>query len=363
MKRPKAVHINHWLLPLSWLYGFIVSIRNKFFDWGILPQEEYDVPVICVGNITIGGTGKTPHIEYLVELLKDDYKIAVLSRGYKRKTSGFVLAEDGATATQIGDEPFQIKNKYPDIMVAVDANRRQGINLLLSLPLEKRPDLILLDDAFQHRYVKPSLTILLTNFNRLMCYDALLPAGRLREPVHNMRRANIVIVTKCPTQLNRLEQRIIAKNIHAYPYQYLSYTFFSYGMITPLSGNSDQTLLHLNQIKGYDALLVTGIADPTPLRDTINKYAKNIVELNYPDHHLFSEKDILNIEAAFEGLSGKDKIILVTEKDAARLNTSGLLPDEFKKNFYYVPIRVSFINKEDKENFNHKIKKHVRKNT
>ena len=189
------IKINEWLLPLSWLYGLGVKFRNMLFEIGILHSESFDVPVISVGNITVGGTGKTPHVEYLIELLKDKAKVAVLSRGYKRRTRGFVIADDNATAKTIGDEPLQMKRKYgDDITVAVDRKRCHGIRQLTSD--EDGIDVILLDDAFQHRYVKPGVNILLVDYHRLIIYDKLLPAGRLREPLSGKNRADIVIVTK-----------------------------------------------------------------------------------------------------------------------------------------------------------------------
>ena len=211
--------IKKLLLPLSALYGVVVWFRNKLFDWSILPSEEFSVPVICVGNITAGGTGKTPHVEYLIELLKKDYKVAVLSRGYKRKTSGFVLADTQSTVKTIGDEPLQIFKKFPDIIVAVDGNRRRGIKKLLNIPEEKRPEIILLDDAFQHRYVKPFLSILLIDSNRLIYEDTLLPAGRLRESRAGKDRANMVVVTKCSPELKPIDFRLISKHLDLYPYQ------------------------------------------------------------------------------------------------------------------------------------------------
>ncbi len=362
MSYNNTVHINKWLLPLSWLYGIAVFLRNKLFDWNILKQKKYDIPVICVGNITVGGTGKTPHVEYLVSILKPHFKVAVLSRGYKRKTSGFVMAVHDSTASQIGDEPYQIWHKNPDVIVAVDSNRQRGIEKLLALSPDKRPDVILLDDAFQHRYVKPSYTILLTDFNRMMSQDKLLPAGRLREPVYLAEKANMIIVTKCPPDINPLEQRLIAKDVQAFPYQDLFYTSFEYGMVTPLFRKSSNTF-PLNGLKDKDVLLVTGIANPRPLHKTIRKYTRKITDLRYPDHYQFSKKDIQKIKSAFDAIQGTNKIIIVTEKDAARLVALKSMDDNLKKHIYYLPIQVNFVNNEDKDTFNTKILEHVRKDS
>ncbi len=362
MPQKNAVHINKWLLPLSWLYGFVVFVRNKLFDWKILKQKKYDIPVICVGNITVGGTGKTPHIEYLAELLRPHYKVAVLSRGYNRKTRGFVMAAKDSTASQIGDEPFQIWHKYPDIIVAVDSKRQRGIEMLLNLSVENRPDVILLDDAFQHRYVKPSLSILLTDCNRLMSQDKILPAGKLRESVRHAKKAGIIIVTKCPPDITPLDQRLIAKDIQPFPYQELFYTSFKYGMVTPLFQEKSQSF-PLDKLKDKEVLLVTGIANPRPLYETIRNEAKEITDMKYPDHHRFSKKDILKIKSTFENMQGSNKIMIVTEKDAVRLLHLNNLDDNFKKNIYYLPIQVNFINEKDRDTFNIKISEHVRKNS
>lgn len=221
MQKNDKIKINSYLAPLSFLYGIGVWLRNRLFDWGILHSEQYPVPVICIGNLSVGGTGKTPHTEYIVRLLKDKYRIAVLSRGYKRKTSGFILADSGSSSLEIGDEPFQMKNKFPDILVAVDADRRRGIQHLLSLPEKDKPEVILLDDAYQHRYVHPSLSIVLSDYHRLFYNDKLMPAGYLREPVSNINRTDIVVVTKCDKDMKPIDFRIIEENMKLRAHQLL----------------------------------------------------------------------------------------------------------------------------------------------
>lgn len=362
MSQNSTVHINKWLLPISWLYGFIVFIRNKLFDWNILKQKKYDIPIICVGNITVGGTGKTPHIEYLINLLKRDCKIAVLSRGYKRKTSGFILATQETSVTEIGDEPFQIKSKFPNIIVAVDTNRCNGIEKLLEFPTKDRPDIILLDDAFQHRYVKPSYTILLTDYNRPMIHDELLPAGRLREPAYHAEKANMIIITKCPLYINPLEQRLLSKSINIFPYQDLFYTSFKYGNLVPLFPNDTEKIL-LSKIRDMSILVVAGIANPQPLFQKIRNLSKNVSEMQYPDHHHYSAKDIEDIKHAVNKIPGQSKIIVVTEKDAVKLQAAKNLDKDLQNILYYIPIEVTFINKEEQELFKSKIIEHVRKNT
>lgn len=354
----KNLYINKWLLPFSWLYGLVVSLRAKLFDLGVLKQEKYDIPIICVGNITVGGTGKTPHVEYLVNLLKSHYKVAVLSRGYKRKSKGFVMAHHDSTASQIGDEPLQIKAKFPDIIVAVDSDRRRGINHLLDLEPSRRPDIILLDDAYQHRYVKPSYSILLTDFNRLMVFDKLLPAGRLREPVHNADRANIILVTKCPPDITPLDQRIGLKDLHVYPYQCVFYTTFKYGDLKPVFDDVTDNI-SVSKLKEKEVLIVTGIANPQPMYDYIKKHAKRYETIEYPDHYQFKNKDLQKIKSVFNNIQTTEKIIVVTEKDAVRLMQMKDVDPDLKKYMYYLPIEVSFVNKNEKEIFNSKVLEHV----
>lgn len=231
--------INHWLLPLSWLYAGVVKLRNKLFDWGYLRSKSFPVPILCIGNLAVGGTGKTPHTEYLIRLLSDSgFRVATLSRGYKRRTQGFLLSSPERTAEELGDEPFQMSRKFPEVTVAVDANRCRGIAQLLQL--SPTPEVILLDDAFQHRYVKAGLYILLTEYNRLWCDDAVLPAGRLREPCQGKDRAQIVIVTKCPDHLKPIDYKMVSKQLQLYPYQQIYFSRLRYGALTPLFLNSIQ---------------------------------------------------------------------------------------------------------------------------
>ncbi|MDR1380244.1 MAG: tetraacyldisaccharide 4'-kinase, partial [Tannerella sp.] len=210
--RKRNAYIRLLLMPFALVYRLVTDVRNVLFEWNILPSGSFPVPVICIGNIAAGGTGKTPFTEYLVRLLAKQYRVAVLSRGYRRETEGFVLAKETCTARDIGDEPCQIKRKFPDIVVAVDANRRRGIRRLLALPDGERPQIILLDDAMQHRYVQPSLTIMLTEYGNLYYDDILLPAGNLRESVHAVYRADIVVVTKCPENIKPIDLRLMEKN-------------------------------------------------------------------------------------------------------------------------------------------------------
>ena len=352
------IKINEWLLPLSWLYGLGVKFRNMLFEIGILHSESFDVPVISVGNITVGGTGKTPHVEYLIELLKDKAKVAVLSRGYKRRTRGFVIADDNATAKTIGDEPLQMKSKYgDDITVAVDRKRCHGIRQLLSR--EDDIDVVLLDDAFQHRYVKPGVNILLVDYHRLIIYDKLLPAGRLREPLSGKNRADMVIVTKCPHDLKPMEFRVITKAMNLYPFQRLFFTCLEYRNITPVFGSGEQSLDSIG--KDCHILLLTGIASPQQMIEDLSPRCPHITPLTFGDHHTFTSSDVARINNEFAALP-HPKMIITTEKDATRLIAVEGLSDEVRGAMFALPVKIRFMLGQE-ESFNEKIIGYVRKNS
>ena len=352
------IKINEWLLPLSWLYGLGVKFRNMLFEIGILRSESFDVPVISVGNITVGGTGKTPHVEYLIELLKDKAKVAVLSRGYKRRTRGFVIADDNATAKTIGDEPLQMKRKYgDDITVAVDRKRCHGIRQLTSD--EDGIDVILLDDAFQHRYVKPGVNILLVDYHRLIIYDKLLPAGRLREPLSGKNRADIVIVTKCPHDLKPMEYRVITKAMNLFPFQRLYFTCLDYRNITPVFGSGEQSLDSIG--KDCHILLLTGIASPQQMIEDLSPRCPHITPLTFGDHHTFTSSDVARINNEFAALP-HPKMIITTEKDATRLIAVEGLSEEVRGAMFALPVKIRFMLGQE-ESFNEKIIGYVRKNS
>ena len=355
------IHINEWLLPLSWLYGLGVRFRNQLFEIGLLKQHDYDLPIISVGNITVGGSGKTPHVEHLIRLLKDKVKVAVLSRGYKRKSRGYVLAGNDSTAYDIGDEPYQIKKKYNDIYVAVDKKRVNGINRITKDEQTADTDVILLDDAFQHRYVKPGINILLVDYHRLIIYDKLLPAGRLREPQSGKNRADIVIITKCPTDLKPMEFRVLTKAMNLYPYQSLFFTTIEYGELQPFNATDGKLALNKERLASKHVLLLTGIASPKQIILDIKPHAKEITPLIFADHHRFKNKDTEKINATFNAMKG-EKIIVTTEKDTARLEGVTGLSEEVKQNLYVLPIKVKFMLHQEEE-FNHKITDYVRKNS
>jgi len=324
------IKINYWLMPFSWLYGLVVSIRNLMFDVGMLKSRTFPLPVICVGNITVGGTGKTPHTEYLIRLLSKDHQVAVLSRGYKRKSEGYVLATKDTPMAEIGDEPYQMKQKYPQIHMAVDKDRCHGIEQLMQKTVTPQSDVVILDDAYQHRYVKAGLNILLMDYHRLIHLDKLLPAGRLREPMSGSQRADIVIITKCPRDIKLMDRIGIERSINLENWQKIFFTTYKYP----------------DQMKGLgkNPLLVTGIASPQQMVYDLQKIVPTFELMSFPDHHNFTEQDINAIRTRAAG-----RTILTTEKDATRLH--GL------DNMKVIPIEVDFI--EGKEKFDKIIKNYV----
>ena len=367
------IKINDWLLPLSWIYGSLVRFRNWLFDIGLKKSHDFSIPVISVGNITVGGSGKTPHVEYLIRLLHDKVKIAVLSRGYKRKSHGYVLADIQSMHPHLSilisqnlcnlcylsfsvSCPFQMHQKFSDIYVAVDAKRVRGINNLQSNEETKDVDVVLLDDAFQHRYVKPGINILLVDYHRLIIYDKMLPAGRLREPLIGKSRADIVIITKCPKDLKPMEFRVLTKAMDLYPFQKLYFTCIDYDTLKGVFTGKE-----LKDPKDYHVLLLTGIASPKQMEHDLKPMVKEMNSLSFGDHHRFKGKDIDRINEAFEALP-EPRIIITTEKDAVRLREAEGLYESVKESMYELPIKVSFM-LDQEDNFNEKIISYVRKNS
>jgi len=327
------------LFPFAILYGLVTSIRNFLFDTGIRKSYSFDIPVIAVGNLSVGGTGKTPQIEYLIRLLSDKYKIATLSRGYKRQSRGFILAKAGTNAKILGDEPFQFFQKFPSIQVAVDADRKNGIEQLLSHSII--PEVILLDDAFQHRKVKAGFYILLTSYVDLYSDDFVLPTGNLRESRSGAKRADIIIVTKCPFDLSLDEQNNIKKRLKVAINQELYFTFIAYDDFI----YAENRKVTVNQIQSATKLLVAGIAKPESFFAYLQN--NNDVCLSFPDHHNFTDKDILEIKKLAQNNS-----IITTEKDYVRLK--GSLPSE---QLFYLPIQSSFVS--ESKNFDKTILDYV----
>lgn len=311
------------LFPFAILYGLITSLRNYLYDKGILKSFSFDIPVIAVGNLSVGGTGKTPQIEYLIRLLSPHYKVATLSRGYKRKSEGFVLADADANAETIGDEPFQYFQKFPEIQVAVDADRRNGISQLLKR--KNKPEIILLDDAFQHRKVKAGFYILLTSYGDLFCDDFMLPTGNLRESHAGAKRADVIVVTKCPLNITESEQEKIKRKIGLDIPVFFSAIDYDDRIYTKNSS------LNASDIKSQEKLLLAGIAKPKPFFDFLQSGTDEVMV--FPDHHQFSESDILDIKK-----KAGDKIIVTTEKDFVRLEA-----EIFAAQLYYLPIKSKLL--------------------
>lgn len=335
------------LFPLSLIYGFVVFLRNLFFDAGILKSTRFPLSVISVGNLTAGGTGKTPHVEFLAGQLKKDHRIAILSRGYKRKTKGFFMAVAGSAASEIGDEPRQIKSRFPELVVAVDNKRVHGIERLM----EEFPDLdtVILDDAFQHRSVRPGLSIVLVDHERPVFRDFLLPLGNLRECRRNINRADVIIVTKCPPDMNNERRRSFAAKLFLRRGQPVFFTRYQYGNPVPVFEEKTGSIELQKEKKDNPAvLLVTGIADSSPLKKHLDQVLTVGGEMRFADHHFYSTADIRTLEKRFMELQAERKIILTTEKDATKLRE---LSGEFQKIrafLYYIPIDVVFLDDGEK---------------
>ena len=318
--------LRYILFPVVPIYYFVTWLRNILYDLGIKSSKSYDFPVICVGNLSVGGTGKTPMIEYLIRLLHNDYKIATLSRGYKRNTKGFVVADTTATASSIGDEPFQFYKKFKDIIVSVDADRQNGIAHLRNL--QPQPNIILLDDAFQHRKVKADFNILLTAYGNLFTDDWLLPTGNLREPKSGVKRANVIVVTKCPNNLSESEKKTIVEKIQPLQHQSVIFSHIVYSKLV----YNQKGEKPLEDLKSKPITLVTGIANAEPLVDYLKEKGLNFEHLNFKDHHEFSDTDIQNLKSK--------ACMLTTEKDYVRLQPHF----ENEQQLYYLPIETKIDN-------------------
>ncbi len=326
------------LLPFALLYWLGIAIRNWLYDKRILESTSFGLPLICVGNLSVGGTGKSPMVEYLVANLKNKFKVATLSRGYKRKTRGYALADEKTTALEIGDEPMQFHLKFPEVPVAVGEER------ILAIPelLHDRPEtkVIILDDAFQHRSVKAGLNILLTDYNNLFTRDFYLPTGDLRDLKSSYKRAEIIVVTKCKKDLEEVEKQKLIKEINPLPGQQVFFTAINYSRPYHIISKMEKGL-----DKKVEILLVTGIANPRPLKKLLEEHSNTYQMLQYADHHIFTIDDLKEIKQAFNKIDAGEKVILTTEKDAVRLLK---FSDEIKDlPFYVVPVRHQFLFQEE----------------
>ena len=361
MENIKDKLLTYALTPLSWCYGLGVYVRNKMFDMNMLKSEKFDIPIVSVGNITVGGTGKTPHVEYIISRLAMRYNIAVLSRGYKRNTRGFVLANSKSSPETIGDESYQIYHKFGSrVKVAVCEDRCKGIRQLRKLFPEL--DLILLDDAFQHRYVIPKVSILLIDYNRPVSGDKLLPLGRLRESEHAVNRADMVVITKCPETLQPLNYRLASKGLQLMAYQKLFFSRYEYGGLKPVFPDDLPYDVSLMSLTSRDSvLLLTGIAQPRYFVRHFNIYSFKKKICHFPDHHNFDREDVESIERIFNEMSGERKIIITTEKDAVRLAFNPYFPDSLKKIIYYLPVNVRIESQLNDDDFIEVLDKEIRR--
>ncbi|MCD8385896.1 MAG: tetraacyldisaccharide 4'-kinase [Bacteroidales bacterium] len=348
------------LLPISKIYGLVTAVRNLMFDLHILKEREFDVPVVVVGNLAVGGTGKTPHVEYIIEHLRHSYHIGVLSRGYKRGTHGFVMATRNSRPIDIGDEPYQIYHKFGcEVAVAVCEDRVKGITEMLRV--DPHIDLIILDDAFQHRYVKPTVAVVLTEYGRPVFKDKLLPYGRLRESPKGMNRADIVVATKCPERVTALDLRIFEDNLKLMSGQKLFFSRYVYANLQPVFPEQAPPVApSLEWLTEEDRLLcVAGIANPKPFVKFIKRFKPKVRVNLYPDHHTFTRKDMATLQTRFETMEGKRNFIITTEKDAVRMMNCPYFPHDLKHAIYYLPVNVDFM-RDESDTFVEAIRKTIK---
>ena len=342
------------LLPISLLYHIVLSFRHKLYDWHILKSLRFDYPIIGVGNLNLGGTGKTPTVEYLIQLLKDHFQVATLSRGYGRKTKGFQRADSQSTYEAIGDEPLQYFMKFPEIQVAVDEDRVEGVEKLIIG--QNTPNVILLDDAFQHRSISAGLNILLTEYGHLYCDDFLFPAGTLRDVKSAAKRADIIVVSKSPKELDEREKQQIINKLKPAEKQKIFFSSLEYAPMKPLNQAAEQ-----GSCENADSVLAfCGIANPKPFVEELKSHYKTVDFIPFGDHHAYTENDIKTILRRFESLDVANKIIVTTEKDAARLTNSPYLCQFECAPLYDLPVSVRF---HDEEKFNEEILTYVRQNS
>lgn len=345
------------LFPFAVIYGIVTSFRNLLYDWKFLKSKSFEVHTICVGNLAVGGTGKTPHVEYLIKLLQNDFKIATLSRGYKRKTSGFFHAKDTSTAFDIGDEPLQYKTKNPSLDVCVDADRVNGVKKILAFP--EPPKVILLDDAFQHRALNCELKIVISEYTNLFLNDCMMPSGTLRESKRGINRADIIIISKTPERTTAVEIRNIIKDLKPLAHQQLFFTWLKYGELVGFQ-NPQETIDTLNDLFRYRIVLFTGIGNPAPMFTYLKEYASDVKHIQYSDHYQFTLQDITDIRAELDAIEGGNKIVVTTEKDAMRLRGTDLQDIANTLPLYVLPIEVDFRDKT--QEFNETIINYVRTN-
>ena len=342
------------LFPFSFLYALAVIIRNWAYNTGISKSRRFKIPIISVGNLAVGGSGKSPMTEYLISLLRDEYKLATLSRGYGRRTKGFLTVKSSSLAEDIGDEPLQFKKKYPEITVAVCEDRVEGIK-----ELNQHHELIIMDDAFQHRAVKPGLSILLFDYNSLKKFQWFLPTGDLREPLSGRKRADLIVITKAPPGLSGEERKELTAKVEPFPHQEVFFSSFEYASLKRIS--DAKTELKTSDIQpDTTVFLLTGIANPAPLLEYLNQFTTNIISQQYPDHHHFTRKNIAKLVKEFKAINSGNSLIITTEKDAQRLDSYHVQELLRPLPVYYLPVKA-VIQPPDEERFNNLIRDYVRK--
>ncbi|MAW66112.1 MAG: tetraacyldisaccharide 4'-kinase [Flavobacteriales bacterium] len=345
------------LLPIAFLYGIATKTRNILFDIGILKSKKYKTKSISVGNITVGGTGKSPHIEYLIRLLNKEHKIAVLSRGYQRKTKGYLVANKDSTYKDIGDEPMQFHSKFNSVTVAVDEDRQRGIE-----NIEKyiNPDVILLDDCYQHRWVKPDVNILLLDYSTIGKKQFMLPSGELREWQSGKKRANLIVITKSPKLHSPIEHRRISSLIQPLRSQNIFFSYIDYDGIRPFNYRAEDLFKKGVQLENFKTLVFAGIAKITPLVDYLRQESKEVFVTKFKDHQNFEPIDMVRIVKKFNEIIGTKKIVITTEKDAMRLHDPRLFPLLEDVPVFFLPIKIKFHKGLDEEgNFDKIIRDYV----
>ena len=343
--------------PFAVIYGIITALRNFLYDWKILPSKSFEVHTICVGNLAVGGTGKTPHVEYLINLLKNEMKLAVLSRGYKRKSTGFIHSTESSSVQDIGDEPLLYKTKNPDLDVCVDGDRVNGVKKILEF--SEAPKVIILDDAFQHRALNCELKIVISEFTNLFINDCLMPAGYLRESKKGINRADIVIISKTPESTSAVEMRNLSKDLKLLAHQQLFFTWLKYGELYGFQ-NPNETINTLNDLFRYRIILFTGIGNPTPMVTYLKEYSSDVKHIPFSDHHQFTIQNINDIRMELDAIEGGNKIVITTEKDAMRLRNGDLQDMANTLPLYVLPIEIDF--KDKTQEFNETIINYVRTN-
>ena len=344
--------MNILLLPISFLYHIILRIRHKLYDWHLLKSKQFDQPVICVGNLALGGTGKTPHVEYLIKLLSEQYRVCVVSRGYGRKTKGFQLALENNSAETIGDEPMQYFNKFKDVLVAVDENRNRAIELMDTM--DRPPELYLLDDAYQHRSTQAGLNILLTSYDKLYCEDLLVPAGTLRDVRSAAKRADIIVVSKTPNNVDLEQKAAVIAKLKPLPHQKVFFSHLTYEPLEPW--NEIASKISIEEVQGV--MLFCGIANPKPLINELSSRYKHLETIIFSDHHAYTENDVKTLLRKFGQLPCEQKIMVTTEKDYARIINSPYLCQFDSVPLFVAPISVNI---DQEEEFNKEILDYVRK--